>query len=35
MAERVAEGGGRVEPVGAAAGQRLREIGGIGAFLRF
>jgi len=35
MTRRVAESGGNIEPVGAAAAERLREMGGIGAFLRF
>ena len=35
IAGRVAKSGGRVESVGLAGGQRLRELGGVGAFLRF
>jgi Bacterial archaeo-eukaryotic release factor family 10/eRF1 domain 3 len=35
MARRVARSGGHIEPVSAGAAQRLREMGGIGAFLRF
>ena len=35
MAGRVAKEGGGVESVGAAAARRLRELGGVGAFLRF
>ena len=35
MAERVAESGGRIEPVGDPAAERLKELGAIGAFLRF
>lgn len=35
MAERVAESGGRVLPMGNTAGERLKKIGEIGAFLRF
>jgi peptide subunit release factor 1 (eRF1) len=35
MTRRVARSGGTIEPVGEAAAERLREMGGIGAFLRF
>jgi peptide chain release factor subunit 1 len=35
MAGRVAKGGGRVESVGSPGAQRLRRLGGVGAFLRF
>jgi peptide subunit release factor 1 (eRF1) len=35
MTRRVARSGGTIEPVGEAAAARLREMGGIGAFLRF
>ena len=35
MAGRVAKEGGRVESVGPPGAQRLRELGGVGAFLRF
>jgi peptide chain release factor subunit 1 len=35
MTRKVAESGGTIEPVGEAAAERLREMGGIGAFLRF
>jgi hypothetical protein len=35
MAGRVAETGGRVEAVAPPAADRLRRLGGLGAFLRF
>jgi peptide subunit release factor 1 (eRF1) len=35
MAERTAESGGRIEPVNGVLAERLKKIGGIGAFLRF
>jgi peptide chain release factor subunit 1 len=35
IAGRVAKAGGTVESVGMDAGRRLRELGGVGAFLRF
>ena len=35
MAEAAQDTGGRVEPIGNAAAEKLREVGGVGAFLRF